>query len=159
MGTVHTEVSADIDAPPAAVYAVFADYHHAHPQVLPKPYFGEVVVEQGGTGAGTKFRTGLTVMGRTLEYHMEVTEPKPGRVLVETDKNLGVVTSFIIEPLDNGERSHVTIATDWTPSAGIMGWIERLSTPSLMRKLYTAELQNVQEYLQKNKTQAGGGFA
>jgi len=157
MDTVHTEVSAIIDAPPAAVYAVFADYHHAHPQVLPKPYFGDLVVEQGGTGAGTKFRTGLTVMGRTLEYNMEVTEPKPGRVLVETDKNLGVVTSFIIDPLDD-ERCEVTIATDWTPSAGIMGWIEKLSTPSLMRKLYTIELQNVKEYLQKRKAQNGSGF-
>ena len=40
--TVHTEVSAVIDAPPAEVYAVFADYRGSHPQVLPKPYFGEL---------------------------------------------------------------------------------------------------------------------
>ena len=159
MGTVHTEVSATIDAPPAAVYALFADYRHAHAQVLPRPYFGDLVVEQGGKGAGTIYRTSITVMGRTINYYMEVTEPEPGRVIVETDKKLGVVTSFIIDPLDGGKRSRVTLATDWTPSAGVMGWIEKLSTPGFIRKIYTEELQNVQEYLQRHQAESGGGFA
>jgi hypothetical protein len=60
MQTVHTEVSAVIDAPPAEVYAIFADYRNAHPQVLPKPYFGDLVVEKGGNGAGTVYRTSVT---------------------------------------------------------------------------------------------------
>jgi hypothetical protein len=158
MGTVHTEVSATIDAPPAEVYALFADYRNAHPKVLPKPTFGDLVVEQGGTGAGTVFRTSITVMGRTINYHMEVTEPEPGRVLVETDKKLGVTSSFIIDPLDGGKRSHVTLATDWTPSAGVMGWVEKMTTPGFMRKLYETELQNVQEHLKQKRASGGGGF-
>jgi hypothetical protein len=151
MGTVHTKVSAVIDASPAKVYGVFADYRKLHPQILPKPYFGDVIVEKGGKGAGTIYRTSIKVMGRTTEYHMEVTEPEPGRRLVETDKKLGVITSFIIEPLEGGKRSRVTLATDWTPSAGIMGLIEKLTTPFFMRRLYNIELDNVQAYLATKK--------
>jgi len=158
MTTVHTEVSADIDAPPAAVYAVFADYRGAHPQIVPKPEFGDVIVEKGGQGAGTVYRTSTTVMGQTIEYHMEVSEPEPGRKLVETDKKLGIVTAFIIDPLEGGKKSRVTLATDWTPHGGVMGWIEKMTTPGFMRKLYARELQNVQEYLAKEKQSDGGGF-
>lgn len=157
--SIHTEVSAVIDAPPAQVYALFADYRNAHPQILPKPEFGELIVEKGGKGAGTVYRTSVTVMGMRTDYTMEVTEPEPGRVLMESDKKLGVVTSFIIEPIEGGQKSHVTLATDWTPSSGIKGWIEKVSTPGVMRKLYTTELQNVQEYFQKQKQAGGGGFA
>jgi hypothetical protein len=89
---------------------------------------------------------------------MEVSEPEPGRKLVETDEKLGVETAFIIDPLEGGQKSRVTIATDWTPRSGIMGWIEKLSTPGIMRKLYTTELENAQEFLRKNKQRGGGGF-
>ena len=47
----------------------------------------------------------------------------------------------------------------WTPKAGIMGWLEKLSVPGIMRKLYATELKNVQEYLQKEEQGGGGGFA
>ena len=157
MGSVHTEVSAVIDGTPAEVYAVFADYRESHPQVLPKPYFGDLVVEQGGKGAGTVFRTTITVMGKSVDYQMDVTEPEPGRVLQETDKKLGTTTLFIIDPAEGGKRSRVTIATDWTPSPGVIGWLEKLTTPAFMRKLYETEIQNVQEYLKKNRG-GGGGF-
>lgn len=159
MGTVHTEVSAVIDASPAEVYAVFADYRGSHPQVLPKPYFGDLIVEKGGKGAGTVYRTSITVMGQTTEYYMDVTEPEPGRKMVETDRKLGVVTSFIVDPVEGGMKSRVTLATDWTPRPGLVGWLERLSTPAFMRRLYTTELENVQEYLKNKPKQGGGGFA
>ena len=158
MGTVRTEVTGTIDAPPAEVYAILSDYRTLHPQILPKPYFGDLVVEQGGMGAGTVFRTSITVMGQTTNYHMDVTEPEPGRKLVESDRKLGVVTAFTIEPLDNGKKSRVTIATDWTPSSGVMGWIEKLTTPGFMRKIYEAELENVREFAKKRQDRGGGGF-
>jgi hypothetical protein len=158
MGSVHTEVTGTIDAPPAEVYAIFADYRTLHPQILPKPTFGDLIVEQGGVGAGTIFRTSITVMGQTTHYHMEVTEPEPGRVLVETDSKLGVVSSFTIEPLEGGKKSRVTIATDWMPSSGVMGWIEKLTTPGFMRKLYETELQNVREFVKERQARGGGGF-
>src|SRR5262245_57940412 len=159
MATVHTEVSAVIDAPPAEVYALFADYRNEHPKILPKPYFGDLIVEQGGQGAGTVYRTSVTVMGMKTDYHMVVSEPEPGRKLVEIDEKLGVTTAFIIDPLEEGKKSQVTLATDWTPKPGIMGWLEKLSTPGYMRNIYTAELKTVQVYLPKKQAQGGGGFA
>lgn len=158
MATVRTDYAAVIDAPPAEVYAIFADYRNSHPKILPKPYFGDVTVEQGGQGAGTVFRTSIKVMGTTIDYHMMVTEPQPGRVLVETDAKQGTTTTFTIEPVEGGKKSRVTISTDWTPSSGVMGWLEKLATPGLMRKIYEAELKLVQEYVQKNKNRGGGGF-
>jgi hypothetical protein len=104
MGTVHTEVSAVIDAPPAEVYAVFADYHHSHQQVLPKPYFGELVVEKGGKGAGTVFRTSITMMGQTTNYTIEVTEPEPGRRIVETDAKVGRGDFLYHRPVGGGQE-------------------------------------------------------
>lgn len=157
METVRTESSAVIDAPPAEVYAIFADYRNSHPQILPKPYFGDLTVEQGGKGAGTVFRTSVTVMGMVTNYHMAVTEPEPGRVLVEKDLDMELVTSFTVEPVAGGQKSHVTIATDWKPKPGIKGWIEKLSIPGVMRKIYEAELQQVQEYVKNKQRSSGGG--
>ena len=158
MGTVHTELSAVIDAPPTEVYGIFADYRKSHPKILPKPYFGDLKVEKGGKGAGTVFHTTITVMGMTTNYHMVVTEPEPGRVLTETDTKLGTTTSFIVDPLESGKKSRVTITTGWTPKSGIMGWIEKLSVPGVMRKIYGAELKLVQEYVQNKRKGGGGGF-
>lgn len=158
MATVRTQESAVIDAPPAEVYAIFVDYQNTHPKILPQPYFGDLIVEQGGKGAGTVFRTSVSVMGTTTNYHMMVTEPQPGRVLVETDAKQGVTTTFTVEPVEGGKRSRVTIATDWTPRPGVMGWLEKLSTPGIMRKIYSAQLKLVQEYVEKNKARGGGGF-
>ena len=157
MGTVRTEFSALIDAPPAEVYGIFVDYRNSHPKVLPKPYFGDVKVEEGGKGAGTVFRTSITVMGITTNYHMVVSEPEPGRVLVETDDQLGTTTSFTIDPVEGGKKSNVTITTDWTPKPGVMGWVEKLSVPGVMRKIYDTELKLVQEYV-KNNQKGGDGF-
>jgi hypothetical protein len=157
MKTVRTESSAVIDAPPAEVYAIFVDYRHSHPQVLPKPYFGDLIVEQGGTGAGTVFRTSVTVIGMTEQFHMVVTEPEPGRLLVETDAQQGLTTSFTIDPVEGGKKSRVTIATDWTPKSGVMGWVEKLSKPAVTRKIYDAELKLVQAYVKSKPRSSGGG--
>ena len=39
MAAPRLEVTREVDAPVEAVYNVFADYHVAHPAVLPKPAF------------------------------------------------------------------------------------------------------------------------
>ena len=73
MNQYEVSVSRVIDAPPAAVYAVFADYHHAHAAVLPKPYFTGMTVEKGGTGAGTEVAVHMSVLGTKVTYHFVVT--------------------------------------------------------------------------------------
>jgi hypothetical protein len=147
MTPIHVEVSDTINAPPEKVYAVLADYRVGHPAILPKPYFAELALEEGGQGAGTVFRLRMNVMGREFAYRSVVTEPQPGRVLVETDDKAGVVTTFTVEPV-NGQ-SRVTFATDSPASPGFAGMVERLLTPLVMGRIYRQEMRNLADYLRR----------
>jgi hypothetical protein len=161
MAVEHKAVSGVIDASPAIVYAILSDYQNTHPQILPKPYFTYLTVEKGGQGAGTVVRTQVQMMGVKTDYHLVVTEPEPGRVLAERDEKLGVYTTFTVEPLEGGRKTHLTIASDWTPKPGIMGWLERISMPIAMQKLYTEEIERVRQFVKQQQTAGGGsgGFA
>jgi hypothetical protein len=131
MSPIHAEVSRVIEAPPEAVYAVIADYNESHPAILPKHVFSGLVVEQGGIGAGTVVRATMAALGAKQELHVTVSEPEPGRVLVESGS--GLTTTFTVEPVGAGMSSQVTIIADATPSPGPKGWIERMVTPALLR--------------------------
>jgi hypothetical protein len=143
MSQIHAEVSKVIEAPPEAVYAVLADYNESHPAILPKHAFSGLVVEQGGIGAGTVVRVTMAALGTKQELHVTVSEPEPGRVLVESGS--GLTTTFTVEPMDGGRSSQVTISADATPSPGPKGWAERIVTPVLLRD----ELRLLAEYVQK----------
>lgn len=149
MSMTHVEYSAEIDAPPEKVYAVISDYHVGHPAIVPKPEFHNFKVEQGGTGAGTIITFDVTVMGQTVHYRDIVTEPEPGRVLQEDDESLGVFTKFILDPLDGGSRTRVTISTDFRNKPGLQGFIERLLNPGIAKGLYKRELENLAAYVAK----------
>jgi hypothetical protein len=146
MSNIHAEASAVIEAPSAQIYAILADYHQAHPAILPKPYFAEIHVEEGGRGAGTIFRLRMNVLGREQLFREVVTEPEPGRLLVETDLYTGQASSFRLEPLDGGQRTRVTIATDFKASPGLAGVMERLLNPPITRRIFQQELRNLAEY-------------
>ena len=101
--------SAEISAPADRLYGIIADYRNGHPRILP-PAFTGLTVEAGGVGAGTRIRVGMRVFGRVMTFPAEITEPNPGRVLVE--RNLGErpsVTTFTVDPLE-ASRSRVTRA-------------------------------------------------
>jgi hypothetical protein len=143
MSLIHAEVSRVIEAPPEAVYAVLANYNESHPAILPKHAFSGLVVEQGGTGAGTVVRVTMAALGTKQELHITVSEPKPGRVLVENGS--GLTTSFAVEPAGAGRSSQVTITADATPNPGSRGWIERIVTPALLQD----ELRLLAAYVEK----------
>jgi hypothetical protein len=149
LGQIWVEVSEAIPAPAENVYAILADYREGHPAILPQPYFRELEVEQGGQGAGTIIRVAMEVMGVKRRYRMEVSEPEPGRVLVEHDPGAGVRTTFTVAPLDGGHRSLVTIATETKTAGGLQGLMERLINPSITRRIYRQELQQLAEYVQR----------
>ena len=52
MNEIRTQVSRTIPAATATLYAILADYHDAHPAILPRPYFGNLTLIEGGQGAG-----------------------------------------------------------------------------------------------------------
>ncbi len=152
----HAEAAAVMAAQPHAVYAVFADYRHAHPQILPKPPFTKLEVERGGWGAGTVMRVYTRAFGRERVLHLEASEPQPGRVLLEQALDSDLATTFTVLPIDDGRQSHVTIATDWTPRPGVAGSIERAVTERFMRRIYKKELQQLAAYLRQHNDEATG---
>lgn len=131
--------SAEIGAPADRLYEIIADYRHGHPKILP-PAFTGLTVEAGGVGAGTRIRVGMRVFGRVMTFPAEVSEPHPGRVLVE--RNFGErpsVTTFTVDRLDGG-RSRVTISTELPARGGLAGRLERFFTRRFLEPLYAAEL-------------------
>lgn len=148
--TFHVEESAVINAPPARVYAVMADYRVGHPAVLPKPAFTRLVVEEGGVGAGTRFRVYVNVLGKEYVYHQVVTEPEPGRILRESDLDSIQYTTITVDPLAGGTQSRVTIATEFQDKPGVAGFLNRLMQLPVARRLYRQELQNLAEYVVRN---------
>jgi len=143
MPQIRATASAVIMAPPATVYRLIADYHRGHPRILPPRYFRNLQVEAGGTGAGTRIRYEMRAFGMVRTFRAEITEPGPGRRLLETDVDSGIATTFTVEPKDDGRRSHVTIETVYQ-KAGIRGWLERLLAPRLLRTIYGAELRQLE---------------
>jgi uncharacterized protein YndB with AHSA1/START domain len=132
--------SALIHAPAQQVYAMIADYRERHPQMLPKPYFVSLAVEQGDVGAGTVITFHMRVMGRLRTFHAIITEPEPGRVLVETDLDTGATTTFTVDPRAHGQQAYVTIATATTTRPGVLGKIEGWFTTRLLHPIYVKEL-------------------
>lgn len=145
MPRIHVAASATIAAPPEVVYAILADYREGHPRILPPQYFRNLTVEQGGRGAGTHIRFDMRVLGRTRTAYGVVTEPEPGRVLVETYPDTGIVTTFIVEPRGEGRHAAVTIASDWE-KPGLAGWFEQKTAPPLLRRIFEEELRYLARY-------------
>jgi uncharacterized protein YndB with AHSA1/START domain len=144
--SVPIEVSDVVDARPELIWDILTDYQEKHPHILPKPYFTELFVEKGGKGAGTEIRVSMNVMGARRVFHMVVSEPEPGRVLVETDKATGQATTFTVYPLAEGNQSRVTITTGFQPGTGLSGLFEKLFTPPVLRHIYKRELQQLGNY-------------
>lgn len=142
MAQVTIRTSAVIHASPAAAYGVLSDYHEGHPSILPRPPFGELVVESGGTGAGTVFRVTTREGMKMKTYRMSVTEPEPGRLLMESDMDSGLVSTFRVEPVDGG-NARVTITTRYT-RAGMQGWLESVLLPVLAGPIYRKEIANLE---------------
>jgi hypothetical protein len=133
-----------IGAPAERVYDIIRDYHHGHPSILPKQFSNMRVVE-GGVGEGTKIAFDVSVLGQTQHFVAVVTEPEPGRVLVEQNlEPTGSVTTFVVEPATEG-GSNVTIATELSQRSGLAGRLERFMTAKVLQSMYAAELKKLNE--------------
>jgi uncharacterized protein YndB with AHSA1/START domain len=136
--------TAHIDAPPDRVYGIIADYRAGHPSILPKP-FRNFVVEQGGTGAGTIIRFDVHAYGTVTKCRAIVTEPEPGRILVEENvEPTESVTTFTVVAGANG-GTDVTFVTEAQSRDGIAGAIERFMSRRFLKKLYAEELRLLAE--------------
>lgn len=143
--TFELSATREIEAPAEAVYRVFADYVEAHPRILPPAFFEGLTVEEGGYGAGTRIVVRGRFAGRIRALRGVVSEPEPGRLLVETYPDDRIVTSFRVEPEDGGCR--VTISSVLPARRGLLGWIERRMVARLLPRVYAEELDRVAAYV------------
>ena len=154
MGQIKVKAAAVINAQPEDVYATIADYRKGHPSILPKESLYDLQVEEGGYGAGTIMRFKSRILGVEQSFHHRVSEPEPGRVLVEQDIDSvqNVTTSFTVIPVDQGQKSHVEISTTMNASPGLKGFIERVVVPLFNLPIYRKELKLLEAVAQKRKT-------
>lgn len=132
-------VSRVVEGRPERIYGILADYREGHPSILPRPPFVSLDVEEGGRGAGSVIRVTMKVLGRSRTFRAVVSEPVPGRELIETN-DTGYVTTFSVEPLPRGDAAEVTIATDLV-RRGPAARVERWLSARLLRPVYERELE------------------
>jgi hypothetical protein len=100
-----------IDAPAEVIYHCLADYRHHHrPGEFLLAAFRDQEVDHGGIGAGTELSYVVAAGGRRRPVTAIVTEPEPGRTLVETGS--GFETTSTVEPADGGTRVRFETAID-----------------------------------------------
>jgi len=146
MNQYTVEATDIIPASPEKVYMVISDYHTHHPAILPKPAFKGVKVLKGGQGAGTKVQATTNEWGREVVYNLTVSEPEPGRILYEEDPQMGVSTTFKVEPV-NSKHSRVTISMKRNVNAGWRGAMEKALNPPVLRMVFKTELKQIADYV------------
>ncbi|HEY0664876.1 MAG TPA: SRPBCC family protein [Gallionella sp.] len=145
MSLFNISSSAVIPAPAQQVYGIIADYRNGHPHIVPPRYFRNLVVEEGGTGAGTKIRFEMVLLGMAKAAQSLISEPEPGRVLAESTTDGLVVTRFIVDPLD-GESARVTISSE----VKSMGFAGNALFKLLFKLIYREELALLAAYARSN---------
>ena len=143
MSTYELSVSRRIPAAADRCYSIIADYRGGHPHILPERFFTQLEVERGGVGAGTVIRFGVTLFGRVQHFRAEISEPRPGRELVETNLGTGEVTTFVVEPA--GAGCEVTIRTVAPRAAGLGGRLQAWLSVRFLRGVYRLELEKLEE--------------
>jgi len=143
MGSIRVSAEGRVEAPAETVFGYLADMRGHRPAFLP-PAFSGFLVESGGVGAGTITRFTVNAGGHRRTYRMRVTEPEPGRVLVESDTNSSLVTTTTVTP--DGSASRVRISTTWDGAAGAGGFFERLFAPRVMQGIYADALDRLNAY-------------
>jgi len=135
-------VSKLINSPAYIIYSIIADYNDSHPKILPNPPFVSLEVVKGGVGAGTEMIVGMEMFRKVQTFRAVVTEPEPGRTLVEIT-DTGYKTTFSVEPENDWKKSLVTFATELVGSPGILKRLEFWLTSKLLRPVYKKELENL----------------
>jgi len=131
-----------IDAPADVVYHCIADYvdHHRPDGFLP-PEFSGLEIMRGGVGAGTEIRWLIDAGGRRRTVTATVTEPIPGRKLVETGS--GIQTTFTVEPGGGGTRVRFDTTID---ERGLQGVLNRLFVARIFGPIYEDELGRLEDH-------------
>ena len=132
-----------MDVPAQVAYHCLADYreHHRPDGFLP-PAFSAFEILQGGVGAGTEASWTVDLGGgRKRRMSAVISEPEPGRRLVETGD--GVVTTFTVAPSGAGCVVRFDTVFD---EPGLSGLLLRLFIGRMLGPLYADELARLDVY-------------
>jgi Polyketide cyclase / dehydrase and lipid transport len=154
MGQIKVKAVEVLNARPEDVYTTIADYRKGHPSILPKENLYDLQVEEGGYGAGTIIRFKSRILGVEQSFRHRVSEPEPGRVLVEQDIDTkqNLATTFTVIPVEEGQKSQVEISTTMNASPGIRGLAERMVVSIFNPRIYRKELKLLEAVAQKRQT-------
>ena len=134
MSQVRAVAAAHIHAPVQQVTDALADYATVRPEILPANY-SDYAVRSGGVGAGTVVHWKLAATEKRIrDCEITVTSPEEG-VLVESDANSSMVTTYTVVGSDDGHAS-VVVETVWNGAGGIGGFFERTFAPRALVKIY-----------------------
>lgn len=150
----HFEMVALIQGRPEEIYAVLADYRYEHAHIVPSKYLRNLEVEAGGVGAGTVIRYRARAFGIERPSRAVISEPEPGRVLVEKETTSTLQTTFTVTPTDDPQQAHLQIATRWIPSRNPFKMAEQALYPVIMRDMYTRSLQLIAQYVAEKRQKA-----
>ncbi len=159
MSTYRVTVTRRVAAPARIAYDLIADYRTGHTQIVPPKVFQNLRVEQGGYGAGTKINFDVHAFGSTTNIRADITEPNPGRVLVETETDEKVVTRFSVDPIGDGNACDVTIDSVFKSRDGVLGKIEQSLAKPFLRRVYKTELERLERIAQQLSSRASGPAA
>ncbi|HST08709.1 MAG TPA: SRPBCC family protein [Gemmatimonadaceae bacterium] len=137
--SAFVEARATVRASADRVYDLIADYRVGHPRIIPPKYFRGLEVERGGRGEGTIITYEMKLLGKVRKARARVSEPNPGRVLVETVEGQNIVTTFRVEPV-GAFKSDVTISSVVPTRTGMLGALERALVRRLLAPIYRDEL-------------------
>lgn len=135
MSSIHVKSERVIDAKPEDVYEALADYKVKRQQML-TPNFLDYTVEKGGHGNGTMLRYRLLAARRERPYHMSVQEPVKGQVITERDLNSSLVTTWKVASVDGGQKTRVSVESEWMGGRGIKGFFESTFAPIGLHRIY-----------------------
>ena len=157
MGQIKVIATEVLDARPEDVYATIVDYKQEHPRILPKENLYDLQVEEGGYGAGTIIRFKSRILGVEQSFYQRVSEPEPGRVIVEQDIDTkqNLATTFTVIPVEEGKKSQVEISTTMNASPGFRGFAERVVLSIFNPRIYRKELKLLEAVAQKRGTAVG----
>lgn len=143
MRQIKAKAAAILNAGSDDVYTTIADYRQGHPRIIPPKSLYDLQVEQGGYGAGTVIRFKARALGVERAFYQRVSEPEPGRVLIEQDIDSAhnTITTFTVTPLEQGQKTHVEISHVELASPGLQGFIESLVSPGIMTAVLREELK------------------
>ncbi len=135
MAHIHVQAEQTVNARPEEVYAFLKDYTK-RPQILTDNYLN-YKVEEGGNGAGTIVTYRLHAANRERGYRIQVSDPGTGKTLQESDATSSLVTIWTLAPTENGQKTHVQIASDWEGGKGVGGFFEKTFAPLGLKRIYT----------------------